>query len=86
MKRAPWNGGHLRAHSSEAIEEEISKLRSMADGRRPVFFGIGSMFASQGLSLAEVEGALRAVAGRDGRLLEKIPGVVDSLMRYGRLK
>jgi hypothetical protein len=49
----------------------------MSDHRRDVFFNIGVMYAGQGLSLAEMEHALREVAGSDERLLEKIPEVMD---------
>jgi hypothetical protein len=73
------------AHTSAVIEDAIRQLRSMTDGRREVFFRIGFLYAIQGLSRGEVEIALREVAGSDGRLLEKIPEVIESLERYGRL-
>jgi hypothetical protein len=85
-KEASWQEGRRRAYSFEAIEEDIRRLYGMTDGRRGPFFEIGRKYACNGLSRAEVEHALRKVAGSDARLLDKIPDVIKSLMAYGWLK
>ena len=77
--------GTANASKSRAIEAAIEQLRSMADGRRNIFFNIGLLYALEGRSPAEVESALREVAGSDARLLAKVPDVNQSLRRYGRL-
>jgi hypothetical protein len=79
-------GASRTTHASGEIEEAIKQLQSMTDGCRIVFFRIGLLYALQGLSRGEVESALREVAGSDGRLLGKIPGVIGSLVRYGRVQ
>ena len=58
----------------------------MTDGRRGIFFKIGLLYALEGRSRAQVDSPLREVAGSDERLKVKIPGVIQSLGRCGRLR
>jgi hypothetical protein len=69
-------------------ENAGSTMRATPRRSRDLTLAVGAASnpTTQGLSRAEVVHALREVAGSDGRLLEKVPGVMKSLERYGRLK
>jgi len=67
------------------IDAITANLRSMNEGRNHEIFRTGLNLGRLGLSPNEIEAELNAVVGREPHMRKKIPGVIKSLRKYGRL-
>jgi len=56
----------------------------MSEGRNHEIFTTGLNLSRLGLTPNEIEAELNAVVGSEPHMRKKIPGVIKSLVRYGR--
>jgi hypothetical protein len=75
--------GLIREDLLAQIEAAEMKLRAMHCGRNTPFFDYAVLLARAGFGRSDIEGKLREIAGRETKMLKKIPGILRSLANYG---
>lgn len=67
------------------IDEVTARLRAMTEGRHAEAFKVGYRLANLGLHEADVDAVLREVVGPEPHMQRKVPYILRSLRKYGRL-
>ncbi|MGJ0508329.1 MAG: DEAD/DEAH box helicase family protein [Methylocystis sp.] len=83
--RAPKRAVAVPNVTPEQIHAVTEKLSMMAEDRHGEVFDAGLKLALLGLSQVEIEAALYATVGSEPHMKKKVPDVIKSLKKYGRL-